>query len=211
LRSARRALLATGLAIAAGCGSPAGHSDGGGADLVIAGRDGAPDLAPAPCAKDSDCPPAAASCCGGHCLDTGSDPMNCHGCGHVCPPWPHATAGCFGGLCGIGECAPGWGDCDQLTANGCEIDLANDPLNCGACGAGCTVPNGTAACAAQHCAVGACDTGFADCDHSVSNGCETMVSSDPANCGGCAMACAPAHATGSCAGGACSLTRCDAN
>lgn len=40
------------------------------------------------------------------------------------------------------SCANGWDDCDQNTANGCEVDLLSSNTNCGACGTTCTAPFG---------------------------------------------------------------------
>jgi hypothetical protein len=34
-------------------------------------------------------------------------------------------------------CDQTWGDCDGVASNGCEHDVWNDPLNCGACGKNC--------------------------------------------------------------------------
>ena len=39
------------------------------------------------------------------------------------------------------------------------------------------------------CAVGACNVGFDDCDGMAVNVCETPVSMDPSNCGGCGVVC----------------------
>src|SRR5262249_20817123 len=46
----------------------------------------------------------------------------------------------------------------------------------------------------------ACNTGFADCDHSSANGCEVNLSIDPNNCGGCGVVCGAGQV---CSGGVC--------
>jgi hypothetical protein len=46
---------------------------------------------------------------------------------------PHATPSCNSGVCAILSCAPGFADCDKVAANGCEVDLTQDPKNCGTC------------------------------------------------------------------------------
>ncbi len=52
-----------------------------------------------------------------------------------------------------------------------------------------------------------CNHADDDCDGMVDEGIDT--STDLANCGGCGMACAPAHAFGECTGGSCVVSSCD--
>jgi hypothetical protein len=96
---------------------------------------------------------------------------HCGRCGMACS-FPGSSAACERGACRIATCAPGRGDCDGDSANGCEATLATDARNCGACGMACAVANGTPACAAGRCAVASCNAGFADCDGNPANGCE---------------------------------------
>ena len=49
----------------------------------------------------------------------------------------NATPTCTAGVCGYGECLPGFGDCDGTSTNGCEVVFASDPSHCGACGSAC--------------------------------------------------------------------------
>jgi hypothetical protein len=49
-------------------------------------------------------------------------------------------------LCGL-ACNAGFGNCDAMTANGCEAVFVSDPLNCGVCGKSC---------AGQPCVNGVC-------------------------------------------------------
>ena len=49
------------------------------------------------------------------------------------------------------------------------------------------------------CAISACAAGTADCDGTLSTGCETNVDTDPDNCGGCGAVCS----SGSCTDGVC--------
>ena len=53
---------------------------------------------------------------------------------------PNATAACVFGLCMIGNCNAGWGDCDGDSVNGCEADLASSLNHCGSCGTECPMP-----------------------------------------------------------------------
>ena len=62
------------------------------------------------------------------------------------------------------SCRQGRADCDQDASNGCEVDLNDDPDNCGACGNVCSSDQTTE----PVCNTGSCGTvcadGYADCD-----------------------------------------------
>ena len=100
-----------------------------------------------------------------------TDPFNCGGCGHVCPSGPHSEATCSFEACGL-HCDAGFADCNQIPTDGCEVNLAYDPANCGACGTNCAAPNATGVCDAGQCGL-VCNVGFSNCDGIQSNGCET--------------------------------------
>ncbi len=59
---------------------------------------------------------------------------HCGACGRACS-LPNATPTCASGACAIAACNAGFADCDRNPANGCEVNLATDVNNCGACGA----------------------------------------------------------------------------
>jgi hypothetical protein len=122
---------------------------------------------------------------------------------------PGATALCASGRCDIAACDAGRADCNAAAADGCEVTLAADVRNCGACGSACSLPNASAMCAGGRCAVAACNAGFADCDGNPANGCEVILGSDTANCGACGARCAPANGTGVCASGRCGVLACN--
>ncbi|MFO0606915.1 MAG: hypothetical protein U0324_27330 [Polyangiales bacterium] len=151
----------------------------------------------------ADCNRSAADGCE---VDTRGDAANCGACGVACA-FDHAAAVCAAGACALGTCDPGFADVNGLAADGCEVDLASDPRNCGAVGNACAAPNGTAGCAGGECTVASCTPGFANCDGDVASGCEAALATSLAHCGACGNACpAPAHAAASCGAGACGFT-----
>lgn len=136
---------------------------------------------------------------------TDSDPRNCGSCGNVCPEYDRSTAVCVAGSCEI-ACTEGYGDCDQSPFTGCEVELSTIAM-CGECGRACDTPHGTPRCFAAECAIVECSPGWRDCNRNVGDGCEQRLD-DLIHCGECATPCAPANATGSCAGGVCAILEC---
>jgi hypothetical protein len=104
------------------------------------------------CAPGENCVFGECLCpCGAVCFKgLNSDPNNCGSCGVRCPgDWrsvefsgalsldpAHGQPICDQGVCGY-ACSPHFADCDGDVRNGCETDLRDDPLNCGACGVHC--------------------------------------------------------------------------
>ncbi len=76
------------------------------------------------------------SACANGCTDTQTDPDNCGACGTVCPKNPYSDRTCSAGKC-ASSCLHGYMDCNQNTADGCEIYVENDDNNCGHCGNVC--------------------------------------------------------------------------
>jgi hypothetical protein len=79
--------------------------------------------------------------------DTGSDANNCGACGVVCSA-PNATPRCTSGACGLSVCNTGFGNCNGVASDGCEVNTLNDANNCGGCGTRCGVNQ---ACANGYC------------------------------------------------------------
>lgn len=152
------------------------------------------DLGPPPCLPGQD------RCGGVECLNLSTNTANCGGCGNACPARPHAPATCSGGSCTL-ACDTGYLNCDGNLTNGCETTPSTDALNCGACGTVCpTLPNTTPSmCVGGTCSFG-CGSGFANCNGTVTDGCEVSTATDPMNCGGCGRACGAGQ---TCAGGNC--------
>jgi outer membrane protein assembly factor BamB len=135
---------------------------------------------------------------------TETDPMNCGACGRSCDA-PHSTNACSAGTCTLVACDPSFGDCDALAATGCEADFQTSAAHCGGCGRACpgaSAPHTTASCAAGTCGF-ACAAGYADCDGTMTNGCETDITTTAA-CGACDRACAAGEV---CVASACSTRR----
>jgi len=138
------------------------------------------------------CVPGSDVCADG-CTDFDHDPRNCGGCGNVCPAGANGIAVCSAGTC-ANVCMAGYGDCNRDLgipgSDGCETPLQMAPDHCGACGNACpSLPHAIVACTGGACGIGACETGWEDCDNDPSNGCEQQVTSDAANCGGCGIVC----------------------
>lgn len=149
----------------------------------------------------ADCDTNPADC------ETNTDTSSAH-CGFCKNPCTlaHATAACSGGKCAVATCSVGWGNCDGLAANGCETQL-NTTANCKSCGDQCSGgPNVVfASCGPQGCQI-TCSPGFANCNGSVSDGCEAQLSNDPLHCGSCTKDCtasAPSGTQAGCSSGAC--------
>lgn len=120
------------------------------------------------------------------------DPNNCGACGVVCG----ANEKCSQGKCS--SCKAGEVACqlgDGLV--GCFL-LTSDPNNCGGCGYACPKaegpeffgpgPHAQTACTEGVCGY-SCDSGYADCDGELANGCEVNIRLDPEHCGGCNQRC----------------------
>jgi hypothetical protein len=153
-------------------------------------------LAPADVAP---CPPGQVDC-GGGCVDTESDPLNCGECGFTCGADP-----CVGGVCiPPADDAPPAPSCPEgqvVCGGGACTDLLTDPVNCGACGV---------TCGADPCVGGMCTPaqpevldcaarGLTDCG----GGCVDLAH-DTRNCGRCGIGCAAGE---TCQAGACAAAR----
>lgn len=115
-----------------------------------------------------------------------------------------------GDACTADECDPVSGcsiapiscdDGDPCTADGCDSETGC--FHVPSSGAACPAANGTGVCDLGTCGIAACDPGWGNCDCSLSNGCETDLTSDPESCGVCGLSCATAGGTGLCVQGTC--------
>ena len=114
--------------------------------------------------------------------------QHCGACGRACE-FANAGAACAAGSCVITMCNAGFGNCDGVTANGCEANTRSNIDHCGVCGNACPArPNSTPACATGTCVIN-CNPTRGDCDHNEMNGCEVDTNSDLNNCTACGMVC----------------------
>lgn len=159
------------------------------------------------CGDDTDCTGGGGGDDGG--VDGGSSPGVCDTTTHQCVAClqdAHCPAGmlCVGNLCVTGCSATHGCAGTQACCDGACIDTQSSTAHCGACGAACTVPNGTPTCSNGTCAVGLCTVPFADCNGDRLDGCEVDTSRDVLNCGGCGSACPTrANASAGCTVGRC--------
>lgn len=111
------------------------------------------------------CPPGQTFCpgtctggvCTGQCFDLSTDRNNCGACSFSCSG---AKGVGSNGICTYGvchqQCVQGRADCNGNTADGCEVNTDNDPMNCGDCGRVCDAVAGQA-CVGGRCVVEPCD------------------------------------------------------
>lgn len=115
----------------------------------------------------------------------------------------NGVASCNAGACGVASCNPGFGNCDAVATNGCEVNL-NAPGACGTTCANriaCSMTNGVPSCPNGACVM-ACYAGYGDCSTAANDGCEKVLNSVTScgTCGNVSMCNAPAQ---KCAGGVC--------
>jgi hypothetical protein len=147
------------------------------------------------------------ACCNKQCVDTATDPNNCGKCGMGCDA-NHATGTCSASTCMVGSCTPGWGDCNNNGADGCETNLHLDENNCTMCGMQCGLVNAVNGCS-DGCYIKACTFGWDDCNMNMDDGCETSVLTDTSNCGSCGTPCnGLPNAMAQCTAGNCVLGTC---
>jgi hypothetical protein len=110
---------------------------------------------------------------------------------------------CYLGSC---LCEPNRADCNAVTKDGCESDVASDPDHCTGCFVECS-GNHMATRTCNNGCDGSCSAGYEDCNaDKQADGCETSIASNVDDCGGCGMACSDDNIKTACSGGACTGT-----
>lgn len=114
--------------------------------------------------------------CGGECVDTDTDPLNCGSCGFVCDTSANATPSCAAGDCYF-ECRED-GE-DYCPIQGVCADHQNDDAHCGECGNSC---DGN-----ESCIEGGCCEAETDEDACGDNECGSVENScgERVECGEC--------------------------
>lgn len=87
--------------------------------------------------------------------------------------------------------------------------VAPNAANAASCGV-CNLPNATSTCVGGNCQITSCNPGFADCNNTAGDGCETNLNTSVNNCNGCGFVCSFPNATASCVGGSCAIASCNA-
>jgi len=149
--------------------------DCGDCDVTCTNDHGSTSCAAANCAPQCDslwrsCDFDAANGCE-RSVNTLSD---CGDCNAACN-LPNASEACNAGLCELGTCDTGFGNCDADPVDGCEQPLTT-LTHCGTCNQPCDLANASESCGSQTCVLTSCDSGFSNCDGSVSSGCEVQHS-----------------------------------
>ncbi len=143
------------------------------------------------------------------CETNGHDIYNCGGCNISCVV-PNAVSACNVTSCSLVSCEEGFGNCDGIRTNGCEINTDTNPDYCGNCLTDCNVPHAAQqGCEDGICQALACNEPYGDCDGNGPNGCETDLTGSVDHCGACGHACNYPNATATCVDGECQLSACD--
>lgn len=144
-----------------------------------------------------------------------TDEYNCGRCGTKCPAVLGGQRACINGVCTAKACDPmRWLNCSTAMPDpdGCETDIARDPMNCGGCGRVCAQTNGTSGCVKGACQIFACKPGYGNCDGNDLNGCEQDTTRSVDHCSACNLKCQvnmAQHVSGvSCKTSSCAIVGC---
>jgi len=103
-------------------------------------------------------------------FDLTSNAAHCGMCNRACM-LAQATPKCEASTCKVDVCDTGFGNCDRIDSNGCEVDTKTDPMNCGACNTPCNFPGAMGTCTNGVCGF-TCRPGFIDLNGLPGDGCE---------------------------------------
>ena len=127
-------------------------------------------------------------------IDLMHDPAHCGACvGWTCSN-NNITPTCEDRICG-GTWTPGFADCNNNKRfDGCEVNILLNVQHCGGCGQPCpSAPHTIPVCNNGACTA-TCNSGFANCNGGIADGCEIDLRNDPNNCGQCGHVCSAGQA-----------------
>lgn len=200
-----------------------GTQDAGETDLNCGGPC-APCQAGQHCLQHGDC--ESSVCTGNLCQAPSCEDLTLNGeetardCGGPrcdgCDPGEHCEVptDCASGLCDEAtslcevRCVEGTGECDSDYTIQCETNLLITAEHCGGCGDECDLAHATASCSGGECQVESCEAPWDRCNTDSADGCETNLSEDADNCGGCGEVCSDDNGTPSCVNSECEIS-CD--
>lgn len=113
----------------------------------------------------------------------------------------NGEAGQDSGMGGEGgaTCDSGLVTCPGGPTCGTDLDIGHPALttvdDCGACGVSCSLDQATSATCVSGACQPTCSTGFADCDRTSNDGCETDTTVSVSHCGACGHGCSSAGTT----------------
>ena len=114
-------------------------------------------------------------------LDLQTDPHNCGSPGNDVSVVAHGQGACANGAGSVASCDAGFGDADQVFADGCESDLLFDPANCGSVGNAIPSPGFLHAfwvCSSGNVILTSCMAGYTNENLSIVDGCEVFGDAD---------------------------------
>ncbi|MEM9190979.1 MAG: hypothetical protein AAGF12_17470, partial [Myxococcota bacterium] len=140
-----------------------------------------------PCMNDDPCLPSQA-CMSGFCFDVPEDEPDGGIPDGGIPDGGIPDGGMPDALIPDGGCIPPIFSCDMDPAT-CETNTLTDRRHCGRCNRPCNDQvGGEGICAMGTCDLD-CDDGLDHCNSDLTDGCETSIANDEANCGVCGNSC----------------------
>jgi hypothetical protein len=190
-------------------GGPAGAGSGGaekagaggqGGSVTPVGQGGAVTSTGGRGVDAGPCEDGRVQCSDGSCADLATDANHCGSCDQACDALGTDTRACEKGVCRP-KCDAAHRDCNGDGRDGCEVDVASDPDNCGGCGQVCSSARVRQRQCIDSVCRPACRGEYGDCSTPAAfpdDGCE-MPLDQSANCGRCGH---------DCLGGQCGAYRC---
>jgi hypothetical protein len=158
--------------------------------------------------------------CGSPCVQTNGGFEICDGLDNDCNEFIDDGFNLGSACGGVGVCSSGVYVCSlDKSESVCNADVGPTPEICDLMDndcdgevdeqtTDCIFTDAQSVCSVGVCLIESCNTGYADCDKDLSNGCEQDIANSPTNCGGCYTPCLLPAATSGCAAGQCFIDHC---